>query len=151
MEKVKQSSQLRQHAISLLARREHAYFELQRKLLAKGYASLDIDAVLTELVQERLQSDRRYCELFVRFRFEKGHGPYRIRMELQERRVDDALIQEFLYSGEQDWYQLALDVRKKRFGLEPINDIKERAKQQRFLQYRGFSTEQINAAMQQQD
>lgn len=150
MENVEQCSLIRQHAISLLARREHAQYELQRKLLAKGYELSDILDVLEELKSEGLQSDHRYCEAFVRSRAVKGHGPYRIRMELQERKVDELLIDEFLYSDEQDWNQLAIDVRQKRFGNRPVTDMKDRAKQQRFLQYRGFDSDQINAAMRQQ-
>jgi regulatory protein len=38
-------------------------------------------------------------------------------------------------------------VRHKRFGSELPEDFKERARQARFLQYRGFTTDQINHAL----
>jgi len=38
-------------------------------------------------------------------------------------------------------------VRRKRFGAEPPRDFHERAKQARFLQYRGFTSDQVRAAL----
>ena len=43
-----------------------------------------------------------------------------------------------------DWFALAIAARHKRFGEQRPDDFKERAKQQRFLYYRGFTHEQIN-------
>ena len=146
-----QSKTIRHKAIELLARREHSYFELSRKLMARYAEESLIDQLLCDLQQEGLLSDSRFAECFVRSRYNKGHGPYRIRMELQERRVDEAIINDYLRSDEWDWFDLAIKVRRKRFGDEPEMDVKQRAKQQRFLQYRGFSTEQINAAMRHQE
>ncbi len=146
-----QLGEIRQHAITLLARREHGRFELQRKLAAKGYDAEAIFLVLDSLEGERLQSDARYCESYIRSRVRKGYGPNRIRMELQEKRLDSTLINEYIYLDEWDWHQLAIEVRRKRFGELSGGDIKARAKQLRFLQYRGFDSEQINAAMRQSD
>jgi regulatory protein len=38
-------------------------------------------------------------------------------------------------------------VRRKRFGDEPPQDYKERARQSRFLQYRGFTSDQIRQVL----
>ncbi|MCF6218199.1 MAG: recombination regulator RecX [Gammaproteobacteria bacterium] len=145
-----QQAEARQHAMLLLARREHARFELVVKLSAKGFESSHIESTLNSLESENLLSDKRFAECYIRSRVNKGYGPYRIRMELQARQVDDEIVNELLYHG-WDWGERIIEVRRKRFGDVPVTDIKMRAKQQRFLQYRGFSSEQINAAIRQDD
>ncbi len=48
---------------------------------------------------------------------------------------------------DQDWSALALEVRRKKFGeIEPV-DLKDKARQMRFLQYRGFESDQVRAAL----
>lgn len=150
MEIPQQLTKLRQHAILLLTRREHARFELTNKLLVKGYESLQIDQILDQLEAEDLLSDKRFTECYIRFRANKGYGPCRISMELRERLIDEQVVNELLHH-DWDWYEQAVEVRRKRFGFEPVTDLKVRAKQQRFLQYRGFSAEQISVAMRRND
>lgn len=138
-------------AIGLLARREHSARELAAKLYSRGYAPELVEVVLERLVAERLQSDERYTEVYLRQRSDKGYGPERIRAELRERGIDDTLISaQFRRAeeeGEIDWFALAATAYTKKFGERPIDDIKERAKRQRFMQYRGFTHEQIAAAI----
>jgi regulatory protein len=74
----------------------------------------------------------------------RGHGP--VAAEL-ERGVADADIQDALESAAEDWVAHARETRHKRFGVSPPGDYRERARQSRFLQYRGFSAEQIRAAL----
>ena len=52
-----------------------------------------------------------------------------------------------LEAAAEDWAAIAREVRRKRFGVSPPGDYRERARQARFLQYRGFSAEQIRAAL----
>jgi len=138
-------------AVALLARREHSARELARKLQSRGYVQPLVDAALARLVKERLQSDRRYTEAYLHQRSEKGYGPLRIQAELQEHGVTEALIVECMRhaadEGEIDWYERAATVYTRKFGGRPIEDVKERAKRQRFLYYRGFSHEQIAAVI----
>ncbi len=150
MENPPQWAEVYQHAMLLLARREHARFELAVKLAAKGFEPLHIEPVLNSLEADDFLSDKRFAECYIRSRVNKGYGPYRIRMELQTRQVDDDIINELLHHG-WDWSERIIEVRRKRFGDVPVTDIKMRAKQQRFLQYRGFSSEQIKAAMRRDD
>jgi regulatory protein len=46
----------------------------------------------------------------------------------------------------QDWRARAFEVRIRKFGPEAPEDWAERARQARFLQYRGFSSDHIRAA-----
>jgi regulatory protein len=132
-----------EQAVSYLARREHSALELRRKLEKAGFDPADIEHVLSQLQQADLQSDERFSESYVRSRINRGYGKTRIRMELQERGVADELITDSLQQAEVDWFALAAEVRSKRFGEQDPEDFKSRAKQLRFLQYRGFSHDEI--------
>jgi regulatory protein len=137
----------RKLALDLLARREHARAELARKLASRGFEATIVEPVLAELAQARLQSDERFAEQFVNARAGRGSGPFKIRMELRERGLDEGLAEAAIAQAECDWYDLAREVRRKRFGAEVPGEFKERARQARFLQARGFDMEQIRAAM----
>jgi regulatory protein len=132
-----------QRAMNYLARREHSEHELRNKLAKAEFSADDIDDIISKLIASNLQSDERFCESYVRYRSQRGFGSQRIRQELKERGVDTELISDALFQSEIDWFSLAMTVRSKRFGEHRPEDYKERAKQQRFLQYRGFTHEQI--------
>jgi len=133
--------------MDLLARREHSRLELERKLLGKGLAPAAIEQVLRDLSTEGLQSDERFTEAFISSRRQRGSGPIRIAMELQQRGVSEALIECYLDEQDSHWHRAAVKVREKRFGRLPPADFKERARQMRFLQYRGFTMAQIQQAV----
>ena len=71
----------------------------------------------------------------------------RIRAELRQQGITDAQIQQEIAGGEQDWNGRAAEVRRRKFGAELPRSAAERAKQARFLQYRGFNSDQIRAAL----
>jgi len=138
-------------AMDLLARREHAVAELRDKLTQRDMQPALVARVLDELQAEGLLSDARFAEAYVRYRRNSGHGPQRIRQELRQRGVEEALQATWLESAEVDWSALARQARSKRFGADLPGDYKERARQARFLQYRGFTSEQIQAALGDED
>ncbi len=133
-------------AVRLLGRREHSRAELARKLSARGVPEQLIDDVLEGLRARRLQSDSRYAESLVNSRAGRGQGPVRILRELAAQGVDDAVAEEALAGAGQDFFALAADVRRRRFGEAAPSAWKERARQMRFLEYRGFTSDQIRAA-----
>ena len=133
--------------MDLLARREHSRLELVRKLQAKGLPPSDIERVLDELSTEGLLSDERFTEAFIRSRCQRGSGPIRIALELQQRGISEELIRRHLDEQDSQWQSAAIQVREKRFGRRPPGDFKERARQMRFLQYRGFTMAQIQGAV----
>jgi len=137
----------RQAAENLLARREHSRLELRKKLQLRSLDSASIDAVLKQLETENLLSDERFCECYVRMRMNRGYGPLRIQAELVERGVNESLIAEYLDNDKVFWHQQVQQVRLKKFGEEIPRDNKEKARQIRFLQHRGFTFEQINQCL----
>ena len=149
------SSDIRLGAMDLLARREHAFVELVRKLqkrFDKPWLELpSADVSLTEMIEveverlrvQGLQSDARLTEAFIRARSNRGQGPVKIRMELRGKGVSDELIQAGFGTCEVDWFDLVAAVALKKFGDSPL-DAKGLAKRSRFLQQRGFSFDHIN-------
>ena len=133
--------------MDLLARRDHSRLELDRKLTGRGFESAIVEQVLDDLIRDRLLEEDRFVESFIRGRMRKGQGPVRIRGELAQRGIDDASASAALAEADCDWTALAIEVRAKRFGAAAPGDFKERARQAKFLQYRGFETEQIRAAL----
>ena len=138
---------VRTAALALLAGRDFGRAELARRLERRGYPAEVVASVVEGLVAERLLSETRFVEQFIRQHAGRGHGPARIRAELRERGVPEAEIEAGLDAAAEDWAALAREVRRRRFGLSPPGDYAERARQARFLQYRGFSNEQIRAAL----
>ena len=133
-------------ALDILARREHSKFELQNKLSAKGFAIGDIARVIQDLVGQGLQSDARFVESYVNMRRKRGFGPIRIKAELRERGIDSELSERFLDEYSPIWFELAVAVHCKKFGKKIPDDLRERAKQMRYLYYKGFAADQIKRA-----
>ncbi|MES1196012.1 MAG: regulatory protein RecX, partial [Steroidobacter sp.] len=70
-------------AVRLLARREHAAAEIRQKLKFRGYDDNVTAEVIDDLLRQRLLSDERFAEMFIRSRAERGQGPARLRVELR--------------------------------------------------------------------
>jgi regulatory protein len=138
---------VRTAALALLAGRDFARRELAVRLLRKGYREDLVESVLEGLQAEQLLSDARFAEQFAVQRAARGKGPARIRQELAGRGVSSELTDKALDVSEEEWVRRAREIRRKRFGEVLPSDFRERAKQARFLQYRGFSAQQIRAAL----
>lgn len=139
-------SDVRFSAFGSLAMREHSAKELRNKLERKFEDPALVDAVMEELIAQDLQSDERFTQAFISMRQRQGKGPLIIKMGLRERGIAAELIAECIDDSDELWLKLASDVRQKKFrGAAPI-DQRERAKQMRFLQARGFSGRHIQAA-----
>jgi regulatory protein len=133
-------------AVRLLAGREHSTEELRRKLTRKGYPPEIIEPVIQKLAGKRLVSDERFTANFIHHHAKRGQGPVRIRAALRQQGIDEAQVEEALRCAGLDWAQLARQVRRRKFGAAAPRSLGERAKQARFLQYRGFDAEQLRAA-----
>jgi len=132
---------LRVRAMQYLARREHSRGELRQKLQPHVQEGEDLDAVLDELEKRNWLSDARAATQLVdakRSRF----GSQRIAHELRQRGVGEELIAAAMPELKASELQSAREVWQRKFGKHPL-DSKEKARQMRFLQSRGFSTEVI--------
>ena len=140
MTNLTQESKCYSAGLKMLMRRDHSRLELFQKLQAKGF---DVDVVnnsISKLVDQNYQSDDRFSEEFIQMRFNQGKGPVKIASELKMRGINTFDLSVF------DWFQLAKEIRQRKFGDLSSLDFKETAKQKRFLQSRGFTLDQINQA-----
>ncbi|WP_181295444.1 recombination regulator RecX [Pseudomonas sp. Q2-TVG4-2] len=133
---------VRRAAMDLLARREHGRMELSRKLRSRGAPTELIEPALDRLAEEGLLSEARYLESFVRMRANAGYGPLRIREELAQRGLPREAIEQTLRDSGFDWNAQLHEVWLRKFGELP-GDQREKARQGRFLSYRGYSLEMI--------
>ncbi len=134
-------SRLRVQAIKLLARREQSRAELARKLIALGTTE-EINAVLDQLENTGLLSDARTAAAYVR-----GHamrfGTTTLDHNLRAKGISSELIESSLMQeGIDDESKRAAAVWRRKFTERP-RDAREWARQARFLQSRGFSTDII--------
>lgn len=127
-------------AMQMLVRREHSIFELTQKLITKAFDRSDIEQALDSLIEKNYQSDERFAAEFIQMRFNQGKGPIKISIDLKQRGINSFDLSMY------DFYALAQQIRVTKFGDKIPSDYKEKAKQKRFLQSRGFDFEQINQA-----
>jgi regulatory protein len=135
---------LRAGALRLLARRDYCRAELRARLAEQAESAEQLDAVLDALQAQHLLSDPRYAVQRVSARASR-YGDARLRQELRQKGVDDADIAAALPAGG-DESERCRAVWARKFGAPP-QSAEERARQMRFLQYRGFSGEAIRQVM----
>lgn len=138
-------SRLRSYAFAVLTRKEYAKAELIEKLCLYAEDRDEVLELVEELSRENYQSDQRVAETMLSSQKRKGKGPNQIKMKLKNKKVDTALIAEEL--KETDWVQQAYALKVKKYGAEVTKDPKLKAKQIRFLMYRGFEMDTIIKAI----
>ena len=140
---------LRTRALQYLARREYSRAELRGKLLPhvqiendfEQVQPVDLDVLLDDLTARGWLSDARATTQFVHAKRGR-YGTQRITHELRQRGISDELIDAALPALKESELEVARDVWQRKFGHLP-QDAKEKAKQMRFLQSRGFGFDVI--------
>ena len=128
---------VRQRALNYLARREYTRDELYRKLLPYTEESDSLEDLLADFKARGWLSEQRFVEQVVHARSGR-YGSRYIAHELREKGVAVELIEQALPQLQENDLETARMIWTKKFGKMP-EDAKERAKQTRFLQGRGFS------------
>ncbi len=135
---------LRVRALQLLTRRDHSRAELRAKLASEADSAEALDAVLDGLQAQRLLSDHRFASQRVVARAGR-YGNARLKQELRQTGVSDEDIAAALPEAGDEALRCQ-SVWARKFGELP-KSAAERAKQMRFLQYRGFSGDAIRRVM----
>ncbi|EXB49024.1 regulatory protein RecX [Acinetobacter sp. 1000160] len=138
-------TRLRSYAFALLTRRDYSQAELIAKLNQYAINPEEVEKLVEELAQNNYQSDQRVAELTLVSQLRKGKGLQRIKQALKAKQLDAELITEELQ--EVDWLDQAYQLKLKKFGEEVATDPKIKARQIRFLQYRGFDMNVIMKAI----
>lgn len=113
-----------------------------------------IDKILDEFAEKGYQNEHRAAIMLIREAIRKGRGKHRIQQIFAQHKLDlpenlNELITMALQDGEDfnglgdrntgiDWFKLAVETRVKKYGSNLPKTPKDKAKQIRFLQYRGF-------------
>jgi regulatory protein len=154
---------LQNHALRLLGTREHGDKELLHKLRQKFAAkaeSLEQYGISADELNEQLQdclahcrennwqSDERYIEQLVSSLLAKGQGPMKIRQKAQQKSSRVDLLDAYLDLDNSDWLEQMRDVLYKKYGANSGAEgtrlaPKDKAKQMRFLQSRGYRPDLI--------
>lgn len=134
-------TRLRSYAFALLTRREYSKMELLDKLKQHAMNEQEVIDLVDELAEQHYQSDQRVAEQLVASQMRKGKGVYRIKQALQAKGLDSDLVEDDLQDI--DWFEQAYQLKVKKFGTDVATDPKQKAKQVRFLQYRGFTMDII--------
>ena len=143
---------MRTRALQYLARREYSRAELRAKLLPHIQVNSDtgqsdacgtdnLEVLLNDLVGRGWLSDERAATQMLhakRSRF----GMQRIVHELRQKGISEEIISNSLPELKESELETAQNAWGKKFGSLP-HDAKEKAKQIRFLQSRGFGLEVI--------
>jgi regulatory protein len=125
----------------LLARREHTRAELDNKLLAHGTPE-EISIVLDQLQQSGLLSDARFAESYLRSQSSRL-GIARLRFALRNKGVSSEAVEASLAGADlPSELERARALWLRKFGELPV-DAREWARQARFLQTRGFTSDVI--------
>ncbi len=140
---------LRMRALQYLARREYSRAELHRKLLpylktdesCEQVQPEDLEALLDDLTTRGWLSDERAATQLVDARRSR-FGSQRIAHELRQKGFSERLIDEAMPQLKESEFAAAQAVWQKKFGVLPQGQ-KEKARQVRFLQTRGFSMDVI--------
>ena len=103
--------------------------------------------MLDVLEAQGILGEERFTEQYVASRLHRGQGPRRIREELRRRGIGDAAANEAVGRDDGFWSGQASRARSKRFGEAMPGDYREWVRQARFLEGRGFTTEQIRSAL----
>ena len=106
----------------------------------------EVKQLVEELSEQNYQSDQRVAEQMLASQIRKGRGPKRIQQALKTKQLENDLIADEIHDI--DWVEQAYELKVKKFGEEVEKDPKLKAKQIRFLQYRGFDLDVIIKAVQ---
>lgn len=141
------SQELYDHAVSLLARRDYASGELARTLSKMTENREKIDKALSRLVECGYLDDNRLITHMIDKHVRKKHGPARIKQEIRQKGFSPELVEQVLEKVDVDWYAMARELKVSKFGDAVASEAKEKNKQIRYLQYKGFSMDMIFEAL----
>ena len=121
-----------EYAASLLIRRRYTEKELVRKMTEKKYSPEEIEDVVLYLKENGSIDDADYARRFAHdAMLLKGYGKLRVRRQLREKGIDDAVIDEVLFATDIDEKDTILKFLEKHKDVEKESAIRR-------LMNRGF-------------
>ena len=133
-------------AVRALARREHSVHEFRQKFRAEAPEEL-LDELIEALLRDDLLSDERFAQMLCRSRYKRGVGPVKIEYELHQHQILSEWIEQVMEEYEAQWVEQLRALRSRKYGEQPPKDYRDWARQARFFQGKGFTSEQIHSAI----
>jgi regulatory protein len=131
--------------VALLARREHSRQELRRKLEPYAAIRQELEALLDDLQAQGWMSEERLADQLVRAAAGR-YGTRKVLQQLVDRGVSAEVATQACVRARAGELESARLVWRKRFGKLAV-DLRERARQTRFLHQRGFDPEVIRQVL----
>lgn len=138
--------ELYDHAIYLLAGKDYSSGDMAWQLCRLAENAEQITLILARLSDNGyLNNSRLMAHLFDKH-IRKLHGPARIKQAFRQRGFSQELTEQTINNSGVDWYASAREARIRKFGETPPSDPKEKNKQFRYLQYKGYPMDMISEA-----
>jgi regulatory protein len=139
-----------QRLAAYCSRGERCVQDIRRKMIRWELTEQEQTKVIRYLQREKFLDEQRFCRAFVHDKMQYNHwGVYKIRYELQKKQISESLIRAAL--SEIDTGETRNRLRQllaaKRNTLKGKNDYEINQKLMRFAAGKGFSLEDIEAAL----
>jgi regulatory protein len=86
-------------ALRAVARRDHARFDLRRRLLQKQHPAAAVEGALDRLTAAGFLDDARFARDYASAKVSRGRGPARLVRDLQAQGVDRRIAEEAVHSS----------------------------------------------------
>lgn len=143
---------VKEKCYDLLSRRDHASFELKRKVSKKDYSPEVIDEVIAELEDKDLIDNQKFAVSFAKDKAEfKRWGPQKIISELIKKGIDpktaNIVVENQNQHLELDEICVDLALKKRRHFLREEDLFKRKQKIYRYLMGKGYQNNVIKTAL----
>lgn len=149
IEPITDKQKLRNRALYWLSKKEYSIHDFRVKLDKVCEIEELKENLLEDFINKDWLNEQRYLESFVRNKIAMGLGLYRIKQELQQHGIKAEQTLLHVESLDVDWFEQAKQTYQRKYNASPVDDVKEKAKRFRYMQYRGFTPDEIKYAMEQ--
>lgn len=126
------------YLIRILNIKDYSKQELINKSQQKNFTEEETKETIQKLLELNYVNDNRLASNITEF-YSKNHGPYMIKQKLEQRLIEEDIIQEVLENLEMDYSEITRTVTTK-FDL---TDFKQKQKAYRYLITRGYDSRDI--------
>ena len=139
-----------QRLAAYCSRGERCAYDVRRKMTDWELSEQEQKKIIQHLQRENFLNEKRYCQAFVHDKSQYNRwGAHKIRYELKKKQIPDSLIREAVSEIDTDVSreQLCQLLAHKRKTVKGANEYEINQKLMRFAAGKGFSIEDIEAAL----
>lgn len=128
------------------AYQERSHSEVRNKLLQYGQKGLDLEEIITKLIEENYLNEERFAKAFSGGKFRiKGWGKNKIRQQLHVKKISAYNINQALKEIDNAEYEKMLKkiIQKRTVTLQGLTSFEKRNKLARYLITKGYETELV--------